>query len=115
MSTVPYLPVQTPRRSPFTRINLRMIVFAAAILLPIGCVVYAYLESAITGGIKDVGHGFKEVDLKAMSSYSLDQVNGTIEDIPKKWRDLDGQRVVVYGEMWRPLEAGDGRVGAFDQ
>jgi hypothetical protein len=96
------------------RINFRMIIFAAVVLVLVGFPVYVYLESAITGGIKDVGNGFKEVDLKAMSNFPFDQNRGTIEDIPKKWRELDGQKVVLYGEMWQPFEAGDGRVRSFD-
>jgi len=106
----------TPPRttSLLDRINFRMIIFAAVVALLVGFPVYVYLESAITGGIKNVGNGFKEVDLKAMSSFPFDQSHGTIEDIPKKWRDLDGQKVVVYGEMWQPMEAGDGRVKNFD-
>ena len=106
----------TPPRttSLLDRINFRMIIFAAVVGLLVGFPVYVYLESAITGGIKNVGNGFKEVDLKAMSSFPFDQSHGTIEDIPKKWRDLDGQKVVVYGEMWQPMEAGDGRVKNFD-
>jgi hypothetical protein len=91
-----------------------MIIFAAVVIVLVGFPMYVYLESAITGGIKDVGNGFKEVDLKAMSNFPLDQVRGTNEDIPKKWRDLEGQKVVLYGEMWQPFDAGDGTVKSFD-
>jgi hypothetical protein len=91
-----------------------MVIFALVVVGIIGGIVYTYLDSAISGGIKDIGNGFKEVDLKAMSLFSLDQQNGTIDDVPQKWRAIDGQKVVVYGEMWQPLSASDGRVGAFD-
>jgi hypothetical protein len=47
------------------------------------------------------------VDLKAMSLFPLDQINGKIEDVPEKWRALDGQKVIVDGEMWDPLSAGN--------
>lgn len=106
----------TPARSAsfLDRINFRMIIFAAVVIVLVGFPMYVYLESAITGGVKDVGNGFKEVDLKAMSNFPFDQVRGTIEDIPKKWRDLEGQKVVLYGEMWQPFEAGDGAVQNFD-
>jgi hypothetical protein len=114
MQSVGYAPVQAPRHSVLERINLRMIAFTVIVMAMVGFPVYVYLDSAISGGIKDVGHGFKQVDLKAMSLYSFDQINGTLEDIPSKWRALDGQKVVLYGEMWSPLEAGDGRVGQFD-
>jgi hypothetical protein len=113
-------PVKSPPRRPARkvplsqRINMRMIVFAVVLLLPIGFIVYDFVDFAITGGVKDVGGGFKQVDLKAMSSFPLDQVNGRLEDIPKKWRDLDGQKVILYGEMWQPLAASDNDVKAFD-
>ena len=96
------------------RITPQMIVFALLVVGIIGGLVYTYVDSALSGGIKDIGNGFKQVDLKAMSLFSFDQENGTIDSVPKKWRDLDGQKVVMYGEIWQPLTAGDGRVGAFD-
>ncbi|MBV8780190.1 MAG: hypothetical protein JO353_02225, partial [Phycisphaerae bacterium] len=73
-----------------------------------------YLNSVITGGIQDVGNGVKQVDLKAMSSFPLDQANGQLTDIPEKWRALDGQKVVLYGEMWQPMSTGDNNVKRFD-
>lgn len=96
------------------RFNLRMILFAAVVLLLVGYPVYIYLDSAISGGIKSIGGGVKQVDLKAMSDFAFDQNNGALEDIPQKWRSLDGQRVVLYGEMWNSLSASDGRVGSFE-
>src|SRR4051794_8010963 len=96
------------------RITPQMIVFGLLVVGIIGGLVYIYLDSALSGGIKDIGNGFKQVDLKAMSLFSFDQENGTIDTIPKKWRDLDGQKVVLYGEIWQPLTAGDGRLGGFD-
>jgi hypothetical protein len=88
------------------RINFRVLIFAGVLLLLIGYPVYIYLDSAVHGGIKDVGGGYKELDLKAMSVFPFDQVAGTINDVPKKWRDLDGAKIVVYGEMWQPESAG---------
>ena len=96
------------------RLNLRMIFFIAFIALLIGYPVYVMIDMQVTGGVKQLSSGYTEVDLKAMSTFGFDQNNGTIDDIPQKWRDLDGQKVVMYGEIWQPLTAGDGRVGAFD-
>lgn len=106
-------PAPRPSRSG-RRITPQMIVFGLLVFGIVGGLVYTYLDSAISGGIKDIGNGFKQVDLKAMSTFSLDQVNGTIDDVPKKWRELDGQNVVMYGEIWEPLAAGDGRMASFD-
>jgi len=85
-------------------------VFLAVVALLVGYPVYVYLDSVITGGIKDVGNGFKEVDLKAMSTFPFDQQNGAVQDIPEKWRALDGQKVVLYGEMWEAFDAANGKL-----
>ena len=112
---IPYRPVQRPpAKLPLSqRINMRMLIFGLVMLLPIGYIVYDFLDSVITGGIKDIGGGYKLIDLKAMSNFPLDQVAGTQQDIPQKWRDLDGHHVVLYGEMWQARSAGDDNVAEF--
>jgi hypothetical protein len=52
-------------------------------------------------------------DLKTLSSFELDQVHGQTRDIPRAFRDLDGKRVEMAGQMWAPYRA-DGRVRDFD-
>lgn len=86
-------------------INIRMIVFAAVMVGLISAPVYMYLDAVVHGGIKQTADGL-EVDLKAMSLFPFDQTNGTIDDVPKKWRDLEGKKVVCYGEIWAPQSAG---------
>jgi hypothetical protein len=83
------------------RVNLRMLGFAAVVLFLIGTPVYVYLDSALSGGVKDLGDRVA-VDLKAMSNFPFDQTNGTIQDVPKQWRELDGKRVELVGEIWAP-------------
>jgi hypothetical protein len=83
------------------RINLRVIIFSLVVLAVIGMPVYWFVEEAITGGIIDRGD-YKEVNLQAMSLFKFDQENGKLEDIPEKWRALDGQKVLLMGEMWAP-------------
>lgn len=91
---------------PFSqRFNFRILFFAAFVALMIGYPAYIYLDSRLTGGIKE-RNGVKLVDLKSMSSFVFDQVNGRLEDVPEKWRSLNGQRVVLEGEMWAPTAAG---------
>lgn len=87
------------------RINIRMIIFFGVMILLIGYPIYIYIDSAMHQGIKDVGGGYKEVDLKAMSVFPFDQVDGTIDDIPIKWRQLDGAKVIANGEMWQAQSA----------
>ncbi len=87
-------------------LNARFIMFLLVVLALVGYPIYIYIDSVVSGGIKDRG-GYKEVDLKAMSLFPFDQINGTLEDIPEKWRALDGQKVIVEGEMWQPFSAGN--------
>jgi hypothetical protein len=102
---------QAPKPSLSERINVRMIVFFAVVALLIGAPFYIWLRSALSGGI--IRHGdYSDVDLKAMSTFDMDQTNGQITDVPSKWRALDGTRVKTVGETWSPLAA-DGKVTYF--
>src|SRR5688572_18283022 len=95
------LEYQTPSlRTPWwQRVNLRLIVFLAFLGVVIGYPAYVYLDAALTGGVKRVEGGYTEVDLKAMSTFHFDQQDGTIDNIPAKWRELDGKKVILYGEI----------------
>jgi hypothetical protein len=88
------------------RINLRLIVFFAVVGTMIGYPVYQFVHEAATGGISNAGGGYTHVELKAMSGFLFDQTEGTINDIPAKWRELDGKKVVMEGEMWAANGAG---------
>jgi hypothetical protein len=81
-----------------------MIVFVGVVLLLIGAPVYIYVDSVLSGGIKHAGDR-EIVELKALSNFPFDQENGTINDVPKKWRELDGKRVELVGELWAPNSA----------
>src|SRR5258705_7701711 len=86
------------------RINLRMVIFFAVILIPIGYVVYLFADTWRTHGIwdaKDERFGsYKKVDLKAMSMFQLNQIAATDADIPPEYRALDGKRVMLVGEQY---------------
>lgn len=85
---------------------LRMYIFLGVIITLVGYPIYVMIDQQVSGGIKDAGGGYKLVDLKAMSTFEFDQTGGKLDDIPKKWRDLDGQKVILRGEMWSPTGAG---------
>jgi hypothetical protein len=53
-----------------------------------------------------------EIDLKAMSNFEMNQISATNDDIPRAYRNLDGQRVKLVGEMWSP-DVAAGRVKSF--
>src|SRR2546425_1177238 len=95
------IPMARNKMISMPRINLRMAIFAIVILALIGYPVYVFLTAAITGGISRRGD-LLVVDLKAMSDFDLDQINATSDAIPSRFRDLDGKRVIVTGEMWAP-------------
>jgi hypothetical protein len=86
------------------RFNWRVLVFVSVVVLPIMLLFFWWLNEFLSGGIHDYG-AYKEVDLKAMSSFDMDQVNATMDDIPLKWRELEGKKIMAIGEMWAPHSA----------
>jgi hypothetical protein len=60
--------------------------------------------------------GAGSVDVAELGKFELDQVNGVDADIPERIRRLDGQRVILLGEMWEPMsrDGSDAGVAAFD-
>ena len=94
------------------RINFRMVAFALVVLAIIAFPVYWYLSVQLTGGIRDAGNGYKEVELKAMSDFPFDQKYGTIEDVPPMYRALDGQKVILTGEM-APMQSAAPEIDSF--
>jgi hypothetical protein len=94
------------------RINPRMIAFCVTILIIVGYPFYIWLQATLSHGI--INHGdYSEVDLKAMSSFEMDQELGTLNDVPARWRGLDGKKVMLIGQPWAPHNAANGGVGAF--
>ncbi len=92
---------------------LRIILFALIVMVPVGALGYVYWDFQRSGGIKELPDGYKLVDLKAMSTFEFDQENGQLEDVPEVYRNLDGQKVVLEGEMYSTTSAA-GQVGEFD-
>jgi hypothetical protein len=93
------------------RITWRMLAGWAIVLFMVGFPIYTYVTSAVTGGISRHGD-LTVVDLKAMSDFEMDQIRGTNDDVPARYRDLDGKRVMLAGEIWAPQSA-DGRINRF--
>lgn len=93
-------------------VNLRVIVFITVILSIFGALGYLWWSVAGTHGIIQKGDAY-QVDLKSMSTFPFDQVHGTIEDVPPRYRELDGKKVILIGEMWAPNAASD-RLNQFE-
>ena len=104
--TLPYRGPDVEKLPLRERINYRLVFFIAVIALLVGYPVYQFVEMKLTGGIKQAAGGYTQVDLKAMSTFAFDQADGTINDVPEKWRQLDGKKVILHGEMWEPMGAG---------
>ena len=92
------------RRGPW--LNLRVILFILVIGGVVGYPVYIYMHEAMTGGITKLSNGYTEVNLKTISLFPFDQQVGTINDVPERFRALDGQKVILVGEMWVTDNAG---------
>ena len=60
-----------------------------------------YVSETISHGIHDRG-GYKEVDLKALGFFEMDPSNATLKDVPPQYRALDGQKVLLKGEIFAP-------------
>jgi hypothetical protein len=87
------------------RVNIRMLVFAGIVLFLLGWPIYTFLSETLTSGIHDRG-SYKEVNLKALGQFGFEPRGGTIADVPSQYRALDGQKVLLEGEIWAPHEAG---------
>ena len=55
-------------------------------------------ESVIKGGVVNKGNYF-EVELKAMSNFDMDQRLGSVEDVQPRFRNLDGKKVLLVGQV----------------
>jgi hypothetical protein len=82
----------------------RGIILLAAVTFVIGYPMVLFVQQKITRGIQRHGD-LLLVDLKSMSDFEMDQDAGTDSEIPVVYRDLDGKRVQLVGQMWDPNSA----------
>jgi len=87
-------------------INSRLIAFVTVIAFLVGYPVFQYGFASWSNGVSDAGNGLTAVDLKALGNFPFDDENGTINDIPHRFRELDGKKVVLEGFMANPNSAG---------
>ena len=104
MSTLQASPPYTLPSNRRPQISLRLVVLLALVGLPFLYFGYVIVDQALNKGIKDRGTYF-EVDLKSMGSFPFDAVEGDINNVPQQWRDLDGKRVMLTGEMYAGASA----------
>ena len=96
-SPVGYAPAPLPARRP--GITLRMGLLLALVAAPFLYFGYVIVDQAMHKGVVNRGNYF-EVDLKSLGYFPFDAAKDSLEDVPQRWRDLDGKRVALVGEMW---------------
>ena len=105
-STTQVMGYVTPgTRRPRLQINVRLMVFLALVATPFAYFLYLFLGPMLSGGI--IQHAdYAEVDLKALGNFPFDQSAGGLEDVPARWKALDGKRVMLKGFMVPTNEGG---------
>lgn len=90
-----------PRPNRASWLNPRVLIFVLVVGVIIGTPVYILVDSYINKGISGTtADGYTTVDLKQMSTFLFDQQFGKIEDVPERYRALDGKKVMLTGEMY---------------
>ena len=82
----------------------QVLIVALVIAAPLAWVVYTFATLSLGGGIEQVGD-FKRVDLKSMGNFPFDDVIGTEKDVPDIYHKLDGQKVLLIGQMYSDFAA----------
>jgi hypothetical protein len=96
----------THKPSVGSRINVRLIVMLAVVATPFLYFAYVIARDMMTGGV--INHGsYAEVDLKSMGNFYFDPTKDSLDSVPERFRQLDGKRVLLEGEMYAPNEAAD--------
>ena len=85
-------------------LNLRVLVLAGVVLLPIGWMTYTFIVLTIGQGIEQVGD-YKQVDLKAMGNFPFNDRTDGPDQVPEVYRQLDGQKVLLIGQMYSDFAA----------
>lgn len=85
------------------RINFRILTFVLVIGCLLGYPIWQAAKAVFVGPVQQVGE-YKKVNLKALGNFPF---YGYWEEIPAEYRALNGQKVVLEGEVFAPNEAGD--------
>lgn len=81
------------------KLNLRLIGLMAVICLPVAWMTYTFIKLNASSGIEQVGE-YKRVDLKSMGNFPFDEVYDTEKAVPELYRKLDGQKLLLVGQMY---------------
>ena len=93
-------------RRPGPRISFRLLVVLALVAAPFVYFGYVIIDQSLHGGVTNRG-SYYEVDLKSLGYFPFDANKDDLDNVPAQWRQLDGKRVALQGEMYAPSGAGD--------
>ena len=99
---------QLPRR---VGLNPRLVVVVGIFALLIGFPVYSLVKAELNHGVERVAGGY-HVNLKALGDYSFNEDDGTIANVPPRFRELDGKKVTLEGFV-APTNSASDRVQVF--
>jgi hypothetical protein len=101
-ATASKLPYQGPQTKTGRSVNWALItrvgLVVGLVAFFVGFALYETFNLVWRGGVVDKGNYF-EVDLKSMSNFEMDQRVGTLADVPERFRNLDGKKVLLQGEV----------------
>jgi len=89
-------------------INARLLLVVVLLGAPFVYFAYVAFDQATTGGVVH-RDGLDEVDLKSLGNFAFPESYGTREDVPLRWRSLDGKRVALEGFMYDAASARESR------
>lgn len=77
---------------------LRVGIVSVLVLGLVGYAMKVTYESVIKGGVINKGD-YYEVELKAMSNFDMDPKLGSVADVQPRFRQLDGKKVLLTGQI----------------
>ena len=81
------------------RVSLRLVLLIGLVAAPFLYFGYVIVDQAVHKGVVDRG-SYYDVDLKSLGYFPFDAANDDFNDVPERWRALDGKRVALVGEMY---------------
>jgi hypothetical protein len=88
-------------------INVRLVLFMIVLGLPVAGISWVAVRGMLNKGI--TWHGdYAAVNLKALGNFPFDKDSGVRDDVPQRWRDLDGKKIELEGFMFSPNSARQG-------
>ncbi len=92
------LPANPQSREANWAFRIRVGAVVGVIALLLGFALWETYKTLVLGGVVNMGDYYK-VELRSMSAFEMDPRFGTVEDVPSKYRELSGKKVLLQGEI----------------